>query len=129
MKEYLDPEEQEQRFQDAISKGDASNGTDKKAYEEIWLRVYEACKANASRICKGIHTDRFHDRLMDSVEIVIRYIIKEGKRPRKLITYCYLPTFGQFCGQKAIKEDEQKYLDDYYNPEVAVNILGERIYE
>ena len=126
--DYLSPDEQERRFQDAISKWDASEGKDKEAYNEIWMRVYEACKANASRICHGIYNDRFHDRLMDSVEVVIRYIIKEGKRPNKLITYCYLPTFGQFCGSKAIREDKQQYIDDDdFHKDIAVDILGNRI--
>lgn len=130
MEKRLSPDEQEQIFQDAYDRWEI-NPNDKKALEIIWLRIYEACKANAKRILKvSISDDKFHDRLMDAVMTCYRYIVQEHKRPEKLGTYCYLPTLSAFCGYKAIREDkelsyEQSVSNGY---DVAVDILGNRDY-
>ena len=123
----LTPEEQEDRFQKALEH--YRQFKDKKSLDEIWLRVYEACKANASNICKGIYNSTFHDRLMDAVETVMRYIVTEGKNPVSLITYCYLPTFGKLCGLKQQREDNEGSYE-FYNEQgyqAAVNEVGEII--
>ena len=124
---FLTPKEQEDRFHKALEH--YRQFKDKKSLDEIWFRVYEACKANASNICKGICNSTFHDRLMDAVETVMRYIVAEGKDPVSLITYCYLPTFGKFCGLKQRREDNEGSYE-FYNEQgyqAAVNEVGETI--
>lgn len=125
----LSPKEQEDLFQKAMSEYDA-DPSNTSAYTMIWIRVLEACKANAKKMLKvKIPDDTFYDRLMDSVETVMRYILVNGKRPRKLITYCYLPTLGKFFGPSAKKEDlEYSYETSVENGyDIAVNEIGERI--
>ena len=105
---------------------------DKKSLDTIWVRVYEACKADAKRLLKvSLDDGVFHDRLMDAVMTVMRYIIEDGKVPKSIITFCYLPTLAAFCGPKAIKEDkEYSYefsVDNGYD--LPINILGEQIYD
>ena len=125
----MTPQEQEERFQIALEHYREFN--DKKSLQEVWNRIYEACKANASNICRGIYNSTFHDRLMESVETVFRYIITEGRTPNKLLTYCYLPTFGKFCGIKQQKEDKEPSYE-FYNElgyTASVNEIGEIIEE
>lgn len=133
METKLSPQEQEERFQFALKHWREHN--DSKSWEEIWLRVYEACKANAKKMLKvSLEDEVFHERLMTVVETVIRYI-KFGNRnsgpvnPDKLITYCHLPVVGAFFGIRAVKEDnELSYEQSVENGyDIATNILGERI--
>lgn len=120
-------EEQEIRFQKALKH--YRQYKDNKSYKEIWLRVYEACHAKASIICRGIYNATFHDRLMEAVETIMRYIIDDGATPNKLITYCWLPTFGKFCGLKQQREDKEASYE-FYNEmgySASINEIGEII--
>lgn len=100
----MNPKEQEEMFQVAMSAWDTNH--EAKYKDVIWERVFEACKANASKLMKGLkqHPD-FIDRTIQATDTVIRYIFENGKRPRKLITFCYLPTLAAFQGPKAMQED------------------------
>lgn len=130
--------EQEEVFQEALSHYRVFN--DKKSRDIIWMRVYEACKANAKKLLKVSLDDMvFHDRLMTAVDSCIGYILyehpnKKGvmqppSNPRSLVTFCYLPTLAAFCGPKAIKEDaELSYEQSVENGyDIPTNILSERI--
>ena len=118
---YKVPSESEKAFATAYANND---------WKQIWLSVYEACKANAKKLLKvSLDDDVFHDRLMTAVETCIRYL-QEGKAPKgKLITYCYFPTLAAFCGPKAIKEDKrisyETMVENGYD--VSVDILGQLI--
>lgn len=120
MEEKLTPQEQERRFQEALAIGNI---------EEIWLRVIEACKANAKKLLKVHITDEvFHDRLMEAVVTVMAHI-NDGVKPQKLITYCYFPVLKAFFGEKAKREDKEwSYEQSIENGyESAVNEIGEII--
>lgn len=124
---YKKPSEQESAFQEAMSKW-VANPDDKKAYDEMWLRVHECCKAAASKICKGIPmpSDVFHDRVMEATMKCMRYILDNGKRPIKLSSFCYLPTLGSMQGPRARREDtELSYEASVENGyEAAINEIG-----
>ena len=107
-------EEQEARFQEAYDHWLIYK--DKESSDEIWLRVYEACKAMAKKkIQVSLSDDIFHDRLMKAVETVIKYILYDHNnrkrqtvpptRPRKLITFVAWPVIAAFQGPEARRED------------------------
>lgn len=140
MEEVLTIDEQEEQFQSALKHYRLYN--DKRSYDIMFIRVYEACKANAKKLLKVSLDDMlFHDRLMRAVDICMTYITKEHynkKRERvppcdpiKLITFCYLPTLGAFFGPKAIKEDTELsyevFVENGYD--TPTNITGEIIDE
>lgn len=138
MEERLSAKEQEEQFQSALKHYRLHN--DKRSYDIMFIRVYEACKANAKCLLKVSLDDMvFHDRLMRAVDTCMTYITKEHynkKRelvppcdPNKLITFCHLPTLGAFCGPKAIKEDaELSYEQSVENGyDIPTNIIGEII--
>lgn len=126
-KQRASSKEQEREFQEAMSHWIEYN--DKKSWDLMFLRVYEACKALSKKMLKVSLDDMvFHDRLMDAVLTVMENI-KNGTRPNKLSSYCYFPCLGSFFGPKAVKEDaEYSYelsVENGYDQ--AVDILGERI--
>lgn len=121
------PKEQEREFQDVMNHW--VEYKDKKSWDLMFLRVYEACKALSKRILKVSLDDMvFHDRLMDAV-LKVMGNIENGVRPNKLSSYCYFPCLGSFCGPKAVKEDtEYSYELSVENGyDVAVDMLGEQI--
>lgn len=121
------PNEQEREFQDAMSHWIEYN--DKKSWDLMFLRVYEACKALSKKILKVSLDDMiFHDRLMEAV-VKVMGNIKKGVRPSRLSSYCYYPCLGSFCGPKAVKEDtEYSYEMSVENGyDVAVDMSGEQI--
>lgn len=130
--------EQEEAFQEALSHYRVFN--DKKSRDEIWIRIYEACKANAKKLLKVSLDDMlFHDRLMTAVESCIRYILYEHPNkkgvmqpptnPESLGTFCYLPTLAAFCGPKAIRDDKEESYEQFVENgyDIPTNIIGEVI--
>ena len=132
----MTPRNQEELFAKALAHYREYN--DKESRDEIWMRVYEACKANAKKLLKVSLDDMlFHERLMRAVETCIKYILydhpnKKGimqppTNPKSLGTFCYFPTLAAFCGPKAIKEDNE--LSYEYSVEngydISTNIIGE----
>ena len=135
---YKPADDQENAFQEAYTHW--SIYKDKVSYDEIWIRVYEACKAMAKKMLKvSLSDDVFHDRLMDAVEKVIHYTTENHlnkkrqlvppTRPKRLITYVALPVAGAFFGPKAVKEDtEVSYeFQTSKDNQMAVDILGYQI--
>lgn len=98
----------------------------KKEYaDKLWLRVYEACKAKLSTYYKNIYNPNFEDRVMESTETVMRYIMN-GADPLCLGKYVAWPVYGAAYGKKAVREDsELSYEESVENGyDVAVDLLG-----
>lgn len=99
MQNNLSPKEQEMRFRKALEEDD---------WDEIWLRVYEACKASAKKKLKvRLDDDLFQNRLLDAVEIVINNV-KNNNIYGTLITTAHYATLSTFFGPKAQREDKEQ---------------------
>jgi len=107
-KEHLSPEEQEELFQEAMSKWDRTKN--KKAWDEMWFRVYECCKAIAIKKAPG--KPLLEERSMDAACLVMDRIERLGARPEKLSSYCYWPVVASIQGPKAKKEDQELAMQD-----------------
>lgn len=139
MEALMTPRNQEELFAKVLAHYREYN--DKESKDEIWMRVYEACKANAKKLLSiSLDDGVFHDRLMTAVETCIKYIMEphynkkhelvQPVNPDKLITFCYLPTLGAFCGPKAIREDRENSYESLIEDshwDITTNILGEVI--
>lgn len=100
----MTPKEQESIFQKALDNWYLTS--EKKYKDVVWERVFEACKANACKLVKGYnYNPNFIDRVIQATDTCIRYIFENNKRPRSLITFCYLPTLAAIQGPKAMEED------------------------
>ncbi len=127
------PDPREAEFQEVMKSWNQFH--DLESYHEIWNYVYEACKAASKKSLKvyGISLDdiTFNDRLMKSVDKVVRYIVDNGHWPRKLITFVWLPTYAEFFGPTARKEDnELSYEMQVENGyDVVTDICGKCLYE
>ena len=140
MEALISPIDQEELFAKALAHYREYN--DKKSRDEIWMRVYEACKANAKRALQvSLDDGIFHDRLMTAVETCIKYIMEQHynkkhelvppSNPQKLITFCYLPTYAAFFGPKAVREDHEfsyeQSIENGYDK--SINMIGDIIDE
>lgn len=110
---YLNPEEQEKLFQEAMKEWDSTNSKD--AWDRMWLRVYECCKAIAIKKAPG--KPLLEERAMNATILVMDRINRLKARPEKLSSYCYWPVIASIQGPKAKKEDQelamQEELENY----------------
>ena len=105
------PSLQEKQFQDAYDKWEASNYTDKRSWDIMFIRVNEACRAIASTFCVGIYNPMFEERVMDATLYFMNRIKKEHIRPAKLSSWCYLGVKGHLYGAKQVREDRELSFD------------------
>lgn len=86
----------------------------KKEYrDQLWIRVYEACKAKLSAYYKNVpNHPYFEDRVLDSVEKVMRYILDNGVNPENLGKYVAWPVYGSAYDKKAIEIDSTISYDE-----------------
>jgi len=111
----MPPSFQEQMFQEAYGKWEASNYTDKQSWDAMFYRVHECCNAIGSKMLKGLYTSTFEDRVMDATIYIMKGIKEKHTHPSKLSSWCYWPTFNALQGKKAIKEDTELNLEDFLN--------------
>lgn len=104
----LEPAEQERLFQEAISDWEISGS--KAAWDRMWIRVHECCRALALKIAPG--KDKVEERAMDATITVMDRIKRLNKHPNKLSSYCFWPVVGALQGPKAKKEDMELALQD-----------------
>lgn len=105
---YSSPEEQEELFQEAMKEWDSTNSKD--AWDRMWLRVYECCKAIAIKKAPG--KPLLEERAMDATILVMDRIERLGNHPARLSSYCYWPVIASIQGPKARKEDLELALQD-----------------
>lgn len=110
---YSNTKEQESLFQEAINEWD--NTKSKDAWNRMWVRVYECCKAIAIKKAPG--KPLLEERAMDATILVMDRIERLRVHPEKLSSYCYWPVIASIQGPKAKKEDQelamQEEIDDY----------------
>ena len=111
----LPPSEQELEFQNAWDDWEKSNYTDKKAWDRMWLRVREACLANAKKMCRGINNPKLEFRAEGASIYYMDYFKRTHVRPVKLGTFVYLGTKGWIYGNKQQQEDAELSFEDYEN--------------
>lgn len=104
----LKPADQERLFQEAINDWEISGS--KEAWDRMWIRIYECCRALALKIAPG--KDKVEERAMDATVIVMDRIKRLNKHPNKLSSYCYWPVVGALQGPKAKREDMEMNLQD-----------------
>lgn len=107
-KEHLSTEEQERLFQEAMKEWD--NTKSKDAWDRMWARVYECCKALAIKKAPG--KPLLEERAMDATILVMDRIERLRARPEKLSSYCYWPVVASIQGPKAKKEDQELAMQD-----------------
>ena len=128
----MSTEEKEKAFQDALSLWIKTN--DKKQWDIMFNRVYEACLNIGKTKCYGIKVSDLDGKCLDAaLDVMIK--IKEGSRPKKLSSFCYLYTIGKIWSKKEIRWDRSKDLDlfvnnkyfsfDYSSNEIITNKQGE----
>lgn len=92
----IDIEQNESDFQTAYDKYWHEETTEfgrKKQWDKMWFCVYYACL----NLCKKIYKSRnvivedevLFDNVTDSTAYVMKFV-KEGRRPQKLSSYCFL---------------------------------------
>ena len=125
------PSLQEEQFQNAYSKWEASGYLDGDAWNIMFYRVHEVCNAIASKMCMGIYNHMFEDRVMDATIYFMNRIYKEHIHPNKLSSWCYLGVKGYIYGAKQQREDKELSYESFYSQEdgmdVAVDILGNTV--
>lgn len=80
----------------------------KKDWDEMWFLVYDCCKNMALGMLK-FHAETPDEVLFGRINEAtckIMQNIKDGVNPKKLSSYCYLPTLGYIQGSKAQREDK-----------------------
>lgn len=109
----MTPKEQEELFQRAYDDWVSSGRSDLSAWNEIWSRVYEACKAIALKICNNCYVPCLEERVMDCTITLVERFERTGNRPRKLSSYCYLPMRGVLYNEKYQKQDRELSYEEY----------------
>lgn len=107
----LNPKEAEEVFQEAFKEWETTNS--KKAYDIMWIRVYECCRAIALRIAPG--KPLVEERALEAAITIIERMIRLKQHPNKLSSWCYLPVRYALQGNKAIREDREMQYDDTLN--------------
>lgn len=105
-------EENEKAFQDALSLWVKTN--DKKQWDKMFFCVQKACLYMAKNKCHNIVVRDLDDKVMDATLDVMSKI-KEGVRPKKLSSFCYLYTIGRLWSKKEIRWDRADNVDYYLN--------------
>jgi hypothetical protein len=106
----------------------------KKQWDIMFNRVYEACLNIGKTKCYNIKVSDLDGKCLDAALDVMSKI-KEGVRPKKLSSFCYLYTIGKIWSKKEIRWDRSKDLDlfvnnkyfsfDYSSNEIITNKQGE----
>lgn len=105
-------EENERNFQEALSLWVAANN--KKDWDRMFFCVYKACLYMAKNKCYNIVVRDLDDKVMDATLDVMNKI-REGVRPDKLSSFCYLYTIGKLWSKKEIRWDRADDVDYYLN--------------
>lgn len=105
-------EENERNFQEALSLWVAANN--KKDWDRMFFCVYKACLYMAKNKCYNIVVRDLDDKVMDATLDVMNKI-REGVRPDKLSSFCYLYTIGKLWSKKEIRWDRADDIDYYLN--------------
>lgn len=145
-------EENERAFQEAMSQWVTTGG--KQYWDTMFYCVRNACLYMAKNKCYGIVVRDLEDKVTDST-IDVMNKIKEGIRPSKLSSFCYLYTIGRLWGKREqrwdrapdislflnnavysmeINDDDEiviEYSDDdeYCKETNIINNIGEKIHE
>lgn len=90
-----------------------------KAYDEnddltMWECVIDCCKNIMLSKCKGIVVRDLEDKILDAACNVMEKI-KEGKRPKKLSSFCYLYAIGVLWNKKNIIWDRSVDFSSFDN--------------
>lgn len=111
----------EEQFQEALENW-LSTG-ESKYWDEIYYRVYDACHNITAKMLTGVSIDpeRFEDHVMDSTLYTLKRI-KQGMKPKKLSSYCYLVCKGIVHGKKTQFQDSIVYLYEYF-PSTEAKVL------
>lgn len=113
---------QEQQFQDAFERWEGSGKVDKGAWDEMWLRVIECCRALALKIAPG--KPLVEERSLDGAILVMDRIVRLQTHPRKLSSYCYWPVREALQGPKVVREDMELQLYEEYEEQKRDEIRG-----
>lgn len=105
-------EDNEIAFQDAMSQW-ATTGN-KQYWDKMFFCVHKACLYMAKNKCYNIVVRDLEDKVMDAT-IEVMNKIKEGIRPKKLSSFCYLYTIGRIWAKKEIRWDRSENVDYYLN--------------
>ena len=113
---YINKDENEQNFQEALINNDADG---------MWQAVFFTCQ----NICKSIYAKRgfiaseddLYDTAMNATEMVMRNILERGVKPEKLSSYCYTRCL---CFANGYKQDKmsRKLKDFLSNNTISNNI-------
>lgn len=105
-------EENERNFQEALSLWVETS--DKKDWDRMFFCVHKACLYMAKNKCYNIVVRDLDDKVMDATLDVMNKI-KEGIKPDKLSSFCYLYTIGKLWSKKEIRWDRADDVDYYLN--------------
>lgn len=108
-------EQKEAAFQECLKEYDSN--PNKKTWDALWPFVQDACMNMAKSKCWGIKVLNLEDKVMDAT-IKIMQKIKEGTRPEKLSSFCYLYVIGQLWNVKLQREEREEDLDSFLDDKV-----------
>lgn len=95
-------EDNEREFQEVLSLWVETQ--EKQYWDKMFYCVYKACLYMAKNKCYGIVVRDLNDKVTDATLDVMSKI-KEGIRPSKLSSFCYLYTIGKLWSKKEIRWD------------------------
>ena len=87
---------------------------DNNDWETIWNCVIDCCKNIMLSKCKGIVVRDIDDKALEAACKVITKI-KEGERPKKLSSFCYLYAIGVLWNKKERMWDRCVDYQDFSN--------------
>ena len=108
-------EQKEAAFQECLSRYDL-NPT-KQNWDALWPFVLDACMNMAKSKCYGVKVLNLDDKVLDAT-IKIMEKIKDGIRPRKLSSYCYLYVIGQLWNIKLQRQEKEIDIDSFLDNKI-----------
>ena len=108
-------EQKEAAFQECLSRYDAS--PTKQNWDALWPFVQEACMNMAKSKCYGLKVLNLDDKVLDAT-IKIMEKIKDGIRPKKLSSYCYLYVIGQLWNIKLQRQEKEIDIDSFLDNKI-----------
>lgn len=105
-------EQKEAAFQKCLKEYDSN--PNKKTWDPLWSYVYDACLNIGKSKCYGLRVQNLEDKCLDATMKVMKKI-KEGTRPEKLSSFCYLYVIGVIYNKKQIRIDREVDIDLFLN--------------
>ena len=114
--------ERNRQFEDSLNEWKQTGST--KAWDTMWIRVYDFCLNYSKKKCQGIYNPHLEERAMDAT-IDYMYLIKRGVNIMPMTTGCHYTVVKALYNDRVKKADRElqlsKVMEEYDNESVTDN--------